>query len=245
MAPVGWAVAATLVSVFVAPTLYNYPKVLILSAAALTIARYCRRPHVLGVVAGSVLTAVAFLFRHDLAVYAGVGLLPAYVIGSHRTERVRRACMYVALTVVLLAPSLVWVQRYAGLVQYVRDGLALSADEAERTDLSSWPRFTRLDESGNAVGIMQFFAVEQNGTAWLYYVTRLLPFAAVALVWVRRAESESAGARIGRAGHCRDDGVCVTADDSRQCSSAPRGHRSTVRRARGLDESRGGTMANG
>ncbi len=195
VAPVVWAAAATLVSVFVAPTLYNYPKVLILSAAALTIAGYCRRPHALGVVAGSVLTAVAFLFRHDLAVYAGVGLLLAYVVGSHRTERVRRASLYVALTVLLLAPSLVWVQRYAGLVQYVRDGVALSQDEAERTELAVWPRFTRVDESGNVVGIMQFFSVEQNGTAWLYSLTRLLPFAAAVVVWVRRSESESAGAR--------------------------------------------------
>ena len=189
--PVTWAAAATLVSVFVAPTLYNYPKVLMLSAAALTIARYCGRPHAVGVVVGSVVTAVAFLFRHDLAVYAGVGLLLAYVGGSARQERVQRTFLYVALTVLLLAPSLFWVQRYAGLVQYVRDGIALSEDEAERTELAVWPRFTQRDESGNAVGIMQFFAVEQNGTAWLYYLTRLLPFAAAGFVWLRRAESES------------------------------------------------------
>jgi hypothetical protein len=169
--------------------------VLFLSAAALTIARYCRRPQVLGAVAGSVLTAIAFLYRHDLAVYAGVGLLLAYVIGSGRSDRVRHASLYVALTVLLLAPSLIWVQRYAGLVQYVRDGVALSEDEAERTQLSGWPRFTRLDESGNAVGITQFFSVERNGTAWLYSLTRLLPFAAAAVVWLRRPDSESAGAR--------------------------------------------------
>jgi hypothetical protein len=181
--------------VFVAPTLYNYPKVLILAAAALTIAQYCRRPHLRGVVAGSMVTAVAFLFRHDLAVYAGVGLLLAYVVGSSRAERIRHTGLYVALTLLLLTPSLVWVQRYAGLVQYVRDGRALSEDEAERTELVVWPRFTRHDESGNAVGITQFFSVEQNGVAWLYYLTRLLPFAAVAFVWVRRRERETAGAR--------------------------------------------------
>jgi hypothetical protein len=60
--PVAWAAAATLVSVFVAPTLYNYPKVLMLSAAALTIARYCGRPHAVGVVVGSVVTASHFCF---------------------------------------------------------------------------------------------------------------------------------------------------------------------------------------
>ena len=194
VAPAAWAAAATLVSVFVAPTLYNYSKVLILAAAALTIARYCRRPHVLGVVAGSVLTAIAFLFRHDLAVYAGVGLLLAYLLGSRR-QRVKRTSLYVALTLLLLAPSLIWVQRYDGLVQYVRDGFALSEDEAGRTKLAIWPRFTARDESGNAVAIVRFFSVERNGTAWLYYLARVLPFAAIAFVWVRRAESESATVR--------------------------------------------------
>ena len=195
VAPLAWAAAATLISVFVAPTLYNYPKVLVLSAAALTIAQYCRRSHVAGVVAGSVVTAIAFLFRHDLAVYAGVGLLLAYAVGSSRTERIRRTGLYIALTVVLLAPSLLWVQRHDGLVQYLRDGAALSEDEAERTELAVWPRFTQRDESGNAVGIMQFLTVEQNGTAWLYYLTRLLPFAAAAFVWVRRAEREWSATR--------------------------------------------------
>jgi hypothetical protein len=195
LAPVAWATATTLVSVFVAPTLYNYSKVLMLAAAALTIARYCRRPHTLGVVAGSVLTAVAFLFRHDLAVYVGVGLGLAYLLGSGRPERVRRVCLYVALTLLLLAPSLIWVQYYAGLVQYVRDGLALSAREADRTEMSAWPGFTGLDESGNPVGIVQLFDVEQNGTAWLYYLTRLLPFAAAAFVWVRRGDGEWSGAQ--------------------------------------------------
>lgn len=146
-------------------------------------------------VAGSVLTAVAFLFRHDLAVYAGVGLLVAYLIGSGRSDRVTRTSLYVALTVLLLAPSLIWVQRHAGLVQYVRDGAALSEQEAERTELSRWPRFTRLDETGHAVGTTQFFTLEQNGMAWLYSLTRLLPFAAAAIVWVRRGASESAGVR--------------------------------------------------
>jgi hypothetical protein len=196
VAPAGWAAAATLISVFVAPTLYNYPKVLILSAAALTIAQYCRRPHVLGVVAGSVVTAIAFLFRHDLAVYAGVGLLLAYVVASAGTERIRRTSLYIALTVLLLAPSLFWVQRYDGLVQYLRDGAALSEDEAERTELAVWPRFTPRDEAGNAVGMIQFLAVEQNGIAWLYYLTRLLPFAAVAFVWVRGAALEWPATRM-------------------------------------------------
>lgn len=193
LAPLGSAAAATLVSVFVAPTLYNYTKVLILSAAALTIAQYCRRRHVFGVVAGSVVTAAAFLLRHDLAVYAGVGLLIAYGVASEPRERIRRTALYVALTLLLLTPSLVWVQRHAGLVQYLRDGKQLSDEEAARTALLVWPRFTRLDESGDAAGATGFFAVEQNGVAWLYYLTRLLPFAAIALIWVRRGERESDG----------------------------------------------------
>ena len=196
MAPLGWAAAATLVSVFVAPTLYNYPKVLILSAAALTIARYCRRPHAFGVVAGSVLTAVAFLFRHDLAVYAGVGLLLAYVIGSPRTERVSRA----------------WSVRGAhGAAGRAVAGLgaAICRSRPVRSRWSSAePGRGGADGAGCLAAIHPRRRVGQRcgdhavsslwnrtAAAWLYSLTRLLPFVAAAFVWVRRSESDLAGTR--------------------------------------------------
>src|SRR6185436_11121256 len=92
-----WGVLATAVSVFVAPTLYNYSKVLVLSAVAVAIVAYARRPTTRRVAAGAALTAVAFLFRHDYAVFAGVGILVGYAAAGDRTRALRHAAIYVGL----------------------------------------------------------------------------------------------------------------------------------------------------
>ena len=121
---IGWALAATLVSVFVAPTLYNYPKVLVLAAVSVLIVLYAKRPTAARVVGAAGLTAVAFLFRHDLAVYAGIGILTVFAWTGDRRRAVRHTSWYVALTLVLLTPSLLYVQRHYGLATYMREGLA-------------------------------------------------------------------------------------------------------------------------
>jgi hypothetical protein len=183
-----WAVLATALSVIVAPTLYNYPKVLVLSVAALLIVLYSRRASIVPVCAGAALLVVAFLFRHDYAVYAAVGLLCGFFSAGEWRRGLRHGALCAALTLLLLAPSLLYVQRYAGLVPYVRDGIELSQREAQRSGLSKWPAFTRVDESGAPVSVAGFFGVEQNGVAWLYYLARLLPVAAVFLAWERRVD---------------------------------------------------------
>jgi hypothetical protein len=178
-----WALAAALLSVFVAPTLYNYPKVLVLAASALVVIGYAHRPGTMAVAAGAVLTAAAFLFRHDHAVYAAAGILLGYLAGGDRRRALTHAGAYAALTALLLAPPLYAVQRHAGLVQYVADGLDLSRREALRTDLSEWPGFTLRRASGAPVHPLDFFDVESNGVSWLYYLARLLPLAVVLIVW--------------------------------------------------------------
>jgi hypothetical protein len=147
------------------------------------IVAYARRPTTRRVVGGAVLTAVAFLFRHDYAVLAGVGILLGYAAAGDRTRALRHGAIYVGLTALLLMPSLAYVQYHAGLFRYVRDSIVVSQREAERTGLAAWPAFTMTSESGQPVSAASFFDVEQNGVTWLYYVMRLLPFAAAAMVW--------------------------------------------------------------
>ena len=171
-----WAFVATLLSVFVAPTLYNYTKVLSLAGAALSIVWYARRPTLGTAAANAGITAVAFLFRHDLAAYVGTGaLIASLTIGPGRL-RWRNTAAYLLFTLALLTPSLIYVQHYDGVITYLRDGLALSQREAERTPLLSWPTFT--------FGAPGFFAVESNATAWLFYMTWLLPALTLILVWL-------------------------------------------------------------
>ncbi|HEY1303467.1 MAG TPA: hypothetical protein VGF24_07970 [Vicinamibacterales bacterium] len=183
-----WAIVATPISVFVAPTLYNYPKVLLISAAGLVIAAYARRATLTMVCVGAVLTAIAFLFRHDYAVYAAVGILLGYLASGQWRRAIRHGVVYAALTTLLLTPSLVYVIRYAGLVQYVRDSVEVSRREGERVPLLTWPSFTLTTESGGRVSAATFFDVEQNGVTWLYDVMRVLPFVAAFAAWKARHE---------------------------------------------------------
>jgi hypothetical protein len=108
VAPMGWAFAATLMSVFVAPTLYNYPKVLTLSVATLLIGLYARKPGRWLVAGAAGLTAVAFLFRHDLAVYVSVGLLLGFAVTTNRRRAVGDMLTYGAITLALLSPMRGW-----------------------------------------------------------------------------------------------------------------------------------------
>ena len=183
LSSVGWAAVASLISVFIAPTLYNYTKVLSLAGAALVIVFHARRPRLGTVAAGAVVTAVAFLFRHDLAAYVGVGIFVVCLLVGPWRVRWRHAAAYVLIALLLLAPSLIYVQHYEGLVSYFRDGLVLSQREAERTELREWPPFTWPAAPEAPLSVESFFDRESNGMAWLFYVTWLLPVLAVLLTW--------------------------------------------------------------
>lgn len=178
---IAWAAPATLVSIFVAPTLYNYSKVLTFAAFAVAIVAYGRRPGRVTVAVAAVLAAAAFLFRHDYFVYVSVGMVIACLAAGPLQSGVRHALLYVGLSAALLAPSLVYVQRHEGLLQYFSDSLVMSRREAERTTLTEWPHFSAVDETGRRLG-WSVFGDDGNAVAWLYYGARLLPFAALVLV---------------------------------------------------------------
>ncbi len=54
---------------------------LTLAVAALLVVRYATSPSWRGVIALSLWTAVAFLFRHDYAVYCGLGAVTVIACG--------------------------------------------------------------------------------------------------------------------------------------------------------------------
>src|SRR6185295_20281600 len=79
----------------------------------------------------------------------------------------------------LLSPSLWWVQRYRGLTEYVRNGLEMSRNEAERTRIG-WPRFM-LD--GKVSSIVE----GDNAEASIYYVFLCVPALVLAVTaWKTR-----------------------------------------------------------
>ena len=177
LAPWPPALAASVAGAFLAPKLYNYPKVLMLAGASLLIVQYTPASSWMLVALMAAWTAIAFLFRHDYAVHCAVGFALVIVATHGRawTTSVRRLLGYGALTLALLTPSLLWVQRYAGIAEYFRNGLALAQREMQRTD-RGWPAFTTADLDRPWLPL----DVVENAEAWLYYLFLAVPLVTLA-----------------------------------------------------------------
>jgi hypothetical protein len=190
------ALVTTVLAAFLSPKLYGYPKVLMLAAISLLVIRYSRTPRWWGVAAMAVTTAVAFLFRHDYAIYCGIAALTVMVFSGPTSPwtRLGRAAAYAALAMALLAPSLYWVERHGGLAAYVLNARTMSAREAQRTTLD-WPvPDVHLTESVSAN-----FEREANSEAWIYYLFVGLGWMAslAAALRIRRGADERDAAMLG------------------------------------------------
>ena len=169
-----WLVAllATACVIAAGPKLYNYEKVLMLAVAAGLARLWIVRPSTSGLALLAVWTAVATLFRHDFGVYVALTAVAAILVRGPGpwTAVARRLALYVAVTTVLLLPSIVWVQVYAGVVPYVQATLENVKGESARTDLA-WPTFD--PEQGFD---------ERNLVSLAYYAFWGVPLVAVCLL---------------------------------------------------------------
>ena len=147
-----WSVAFLAVACVLAshPKLYNYEKLLVLCVGAVLVRIWILRPSWATVAALAAWTAVAALVRHDYAVYVGAAAATALVLRSPAglPVRARRLVVYGGLTLLLLVPSILWVQRHAGLTEYAQRTLESVRGESSRTALV-WPR-VRAADGGSA-----------------------------------------------------------------------------------------------
>ena len=180
VAPIAVAGGAAVVSALLATRLYNYPKVLALGAAMLLIALYARTPSRASLAALALLSAVAFLFRHDLAVYIGIGCVTAVIAtaGALRPA-VPRLLGYLSLCALLLAPSAIYIQLHGGMGAYVQDTVAAVRQEARRTERLNLG-FVSRGEDGRQLSALEFLREERNAVQWLYYAHVALPLIVLA-----------------------------------------------------------------
>jgi len=111
---------ATMLVVAAFPRLYNYPKVFFYVLALAVAWRYAQ-PAGGGRVAGlAIVTAVAFLFRHDHAVYIGIAVVVLMAI--EHWDRPRQGLVslgrYAGATAALLLPFFLFIQLTAGVGPY-------------------------------------------------------------------------------------------------------------------------------
>ncbi len=178
-----WLARSTVIAIFVtvleilaSPRSYSYPKMLLYGLAACVIVGVAAQATRTRLVAAAVLTAVAFLMRHDHGVFIGVACAAAIVLSASGViEAGRRFGLFAAIVAVLLTPWAAWVQYYQGLIQYFQMGIAVSRREADISLLRDLPQLHPADGLTTA-----------NVHAWLYYLFWILPIACLALAAWRR-----------------------------------------------------------
>jgi hypothetical protein len=152
---------AALVPVLAYPISYSYPKLLATAlgfAAAVAYSQWTSGPAEAGdyrnaragrdrngasLLLLSAPIAFAFLLRHDLGAFLGLGFVALLAVqhGLSRTSIVQ-AGRIAALALLLVSPYLIWVQVYQGVGDYVQQAMAFSRREAQRANWFQAPRFT-------------------------------------------------------------------------------------------------------
>ena len=179
------ALGATLFELALQPRLYSYPKILVPVLAVLALRWYLARPSTIRLTAPAATTAIAFLFRHDLGLFAGagivVGLWAATDFSVRRTALQVRA--FVALTAGLLVPYLLFVQWSEGVVEHFRRGVEFSKGEAHQL----WPPLPAFESRSLAEWL------EPNAATLLVWSTYALLAVGLAwLIWARRHRTREA-----------------------------------------------------
>jgi hypothetical protein len=174
------AILAGLTTVLSMTVSYNYQKVMPLTIAVVACYWVLSRPVLARLPVLSAVTVIAGLYRHDYGVYVAIASIAGLIGLEPRPWRVaaRRVAIYLACGLLFSIPSLIWVERYGGIVQYVRDGLVdVRVDTLSNPPLGLSPRFDWNDLLGT-----------NSLLAFNYYSYWLMTLAAVVVLAVRWAQ---------------------------------------------------------
>jgi hypothetical protein len=133
-------------AISIGPRLYGYPKVFLFVLALACGWRYLPDRSTRRLFVMALVTAVAFLFRHDHGVYIGISMTGLIVLldWGASSRAVSTFGRYLVFTALLLLPFGIFIQSTAGMVPYLRDS------GPQMTELTTpvfvWPRFVAASE---------------------------------------------------------------------------------------------------
>jgi hypothetical protein len=127
------AVGAAALQVAAFPRTYAYPKLLATAAGLWLICRFVRKPDLPRQAAMAAGVAIAFLFRHDLGLFVGVGGLTASLLAAPSMpwrDRRRSALTFAVMVVGMIAPYLAYVELTGSLWNHLVTALDANSHEA-------------------------------------------------------------------------------------------------------------------
>ena len=175
------------------PRLYNYPKILVYVVAIPLLWRFADLPSPRRRFWLACVTVVGFLFRHDYGVFVALatGALLLLLTEIPWRDRARHGVLYATTCLVLLSPYLAFVQVYGGVVPYAQQVVAWAERDRQRTPIE-WPGLldntrgvSAASESGSLLG-RSVATVQDNRTAWTYYLELALPLVVLGLLALSR-----------------------------------------------------------
>ena len=186
------------IAIIAATPTYHFPKLFFYPVAVWVMWWYMEAPSVRRAAAVGVVTAAAFLFRHDHGLYIGMGAVLAFVLARviHPASRAwrssaREVVAFIVAAAVSLLPWAILVQRNEGLIEYIQARAAWGRTQ----EPSGFPYLVLRDL--NAASIIAADGLPSRGAAehWLLQLTLLLPFmvlARVARVFIAQRRNEQA-----------------------------------------------------
>lgn len=178
-----------MIQMWLAPRFYNYPKIVVYAAAIPALWWYVDRPGRWPRFSLALITAVAFLLRHDHGVFVACAVMTMLALhaGVSWKERIRGGVVFGVLTLALLAPYLLFTESNGGVVRHFSDALEWSARERERTEIV-WPGLVDYPDGISpeaqtaSVLVRPIWAIRDNATAWWYYLELALPLFALVII---------------------------------------------------------------
>ena len=192
----GWIVLGLLgagFQILLSPRFYNYPKILVYTAAIPVLWWLADRPGRRPLFWLAVITVGGFLFRHDHGVFVALATaaMLLFLTDVPWRERARHALLYGVFVVALAAPYLLFIQVNGGVGTYIQQAAAWADEDRARTPIQ-WPGLLDdpdgvSDEARQGPPWRRAVAVvRDNGIAWLYYLEIALPLFALAVLTISR-----------------------------------------------------------
>ena len=189
----GWIVLGLVGALFFVcldPRYYNYPKFLSYAAAIPLLWRFADAPGDRTRLWLAVVTVIAFLFRHDHGVFIAASLAALLLLMRDLSwgQRLKHFAVYGALTAVMLAPYLLFIQANGGIGTYFQQASAWAARDRDRAPVV-WPGlFDNPDGVSDATAAATGFGkaigvLRDNMVAWTFYAEIALPFFALFVLW--------------------------------------------------------------
>jgi hypothetical protein len=158
--------------------IYHYPKLFFYPLAVLLALRYVETPTAARAAVLGLVTAVAFLFRHDHGVHAGVAAALAFgLAGASRPWRAiaRDVAVFGIAAAVLLLPWLIYLHRSEGVIEYVRTRYQLYSGDAVINPFR-WLRTVRPSQLIRSA-LDPGASAQEHARDWLAQVSLVVPVA--------------------------------------------------------------------